>query len=276
MDIEKLNKSQIVLLTLMTSFMTSIATGIVTVSLMDQAPPAITETVNRVVERTVERVIPGQAAAVASVDPIVKTIVIDQSQQISKGIEIISPSVVRIYSSESGKPVFLGLGVVIDGNGTIVTDLGVLGDSPNTTIELPGSMQVRGFVKAREESTGIAYISAATSSQDGSPIVWKPAKISLAHPVLGEIIIVISGKSANRIGQGLISAMSPMSDGIKDSTLEIETDIPKDGILSGSPIIDTDGSVLGLSTKASRASSESGFISASAFMSGTIVKAKDK
>src|SRR4029077_18213268 len=54
MDIEKLTKSQIVLLTLLVSFVTSIATGIVTVSLMDQAPPAIAQSVSRIVEHTVE------------------------------------------------------------------------------------------------------------------------------------------------------------------------------------------------------------------------------
>ena len=53
MEMEKLNKSQIVLLTLLVSFVTLIATGVVTVSLMDQAPPAIAQTVNRIVERTV-------------------------------------------------------------------------------------------------------------------------------------------------------------------------------------------------------------------------------
>src|SRR3989344_5406724 len=64
MDVERLSKSQIILLTLLVSFVTSIATGIVTVSLMEQAPPSISQSVNRIVERTVEKVVPsGQSAA---------------------------------------------------------------------------------------------------------------------------------------------------------------------------------------------------------------------
>ena len=58
MDIEQLNKFQIVLLTLLVSFITSIATGIVTVALMEQAPPVIPQTINRIVERTIERTVP--------------------------------------------------------------------------------------------------------------------------------------------------------------------------------------------------------------------------
>lgn len=261
MDIEKLNKSQIVLLTLLVSFMTSIATGIVTVSLMEQAPPAITETVNRVVERTVERVVSGQVASAAVPDmATTKTIVVKESELIPQALETISPSIVRIYTTASDTPQFLGLGLVLDSVGTIATDQAALKDATSVQVELSGSMRVPGKVTSKKDSTGVSYIAVATSTESGA-IAWKPAKMASQQSVLGQSVILVSGKSATRVGQGIITAISPVSDGIKDSVDVIETDLSKDGILNGSPIIDSSGSVVGISTLVSRASDESGFIS---------------
>src|SRR3989338_6887788 len=123
MDIEQLSKSQIVLLTLLVSFVTSIATGIVTVSLMEQAPPIVAQTVNRIVEHTVETVVPaasGQAAATVVTQE--KTVIVRESEQISKAVEKISPSMVRIYASGAEDAAFLGLGIVMDASGMIIAD----------------------------------------------------------------------------------------------------------------------------------------------------------
>src|SRR3989344_3153329 len=96
MDLEQLSKTQIILLTLLVSFVTSIATGIVTVSLVNQAPPGITQTVNRIVERTVERVVPDvkltQGAAVVTTE---KTVVVKEDDLIAEAIGKVSSRVIR-------------------------------------------------------------------------------------------------------------------------------------------------------------------------------------
>lgn len=56
MDVNDLNKSQLLLLAILLSFITSIATGITTVTLMDQAPDAVTVPINRVIRQTVEKI----------------------------------------------------------------------------------------------------------------------------------------------------------------------------------------------------------------------------
>ncbi|MCX6756029.1 MAG: hypothetical protein NTX85_01680 [Candidatus Nomurabacteria bacterium] len=56
MDIKDLNKTQLILLTLLITFVVSIATGIVTVSLMQKMPTNATATINNVIQRTIEKV----------------------------------------------------------------------------------------------------------------------------------------------------------------------------------------------------------------------------
>ena len=48
-----MTKHQLVLLVLLVSFVTALVTGIVTVTLINQAPPPITQTIQRVVEKTI-------------------------------------------------------------------------------------------------------------------------------------------------------------------------------------------------------------------------------
>jgi len=253
MDIEQLSKSQIILLTLLVSFVTSIATGIVTVSLMDQAPPAIAQTVNRVIERTVEAVAPGgKGQSAATVVTQEKTIVVKESELISQAVKKISPSIVRLYTISSDDAAFLGLGVVLDRDGTVAADSSSLGDSAQAAIQLPDGSRIRAFVRGRDKDSGLAFL-VASSTGTTTPS-WTPATVSTEHAVLGDTVVALSGKTVARIAQGLVTAV--LSDTVMD------TSIPSESIYGGSPLINTDGDLLGISTGVSRSLSQNGFISA--------------
>jgi len=257
MDIEQLSKYQIVMLTLLVSFVTSIATGIVTVSLMDQAPPVIAQTVNRVIERTVESVAPapkGQTAS--SVITLEKTVVVKESDLISQAVERISPSIVRIYSSATEAPSFLGLGIILDNAGTVVTDSSAF-ETGDVSLALSDGTRVRAFVSKRDTDNSLAFIQPATSTAT-TTIVWNPVTIASGHAVLGGTVVAISGKAVSRIAPGVIVAMPK-------NTI-IDTNISSDSILSGSPLINTDGNVIGISTSESRSTSSSSFLSASVLL----------
>jgi hypothetical protein len=260
MDIEQLSKSQIVLLTLLVSFVTSIATGIVTVSLVDQAPPAVAETVNRVIERTVEKTLPSQAAATVVTQQ--KTVVVRESDLVAQAVTTASPSVVRVYSVDTSggnsPATFLGLGLVLSSSGDIATDESALGDSAEASVALPDGTTVRAFVTARDESAGVAYLTATSTSQS---VVWVPAKFSSGSPVLGESAVTLAGETVARIGNGLISSVTK---GDATTPTIIDTNIPNSAIMNGSPLIATDGTILGVSTGVSRTSSPTGFIAVSA------------
>lgn len=263
MEIEELNKSQIVLLTLLVSFVTSIATGIVTVSLMQQAPPAITQTVNRVIEHTVEKIVPGQAAAVAMPAPITQTVVVKEGQSIAAGVDSVSPSVVRVYTSASTDPQFLGLGVVLDTAGTIAIDTSEVGEGADAVIDIGSGAKVRAFVSRRANDIGIAYLTPATTTTADAPVpAWKPAALPDKQTVLGATVVSLSGRVATKLGQGIMTGSSDLT-GV-DGVRLIETNVPDASVLPGSPLIDADGVLIGISTGVSRKSSPSTFISSNA------------
>ena len=260
MDIEKLNRSQIVLLTLLVSFVTSIATGIVTVSLMDQAPPAISQTVNRIVERTVEKVVPtteGQAAASGVTTE--KTIIVKEADLIVEAVEKVRPSLVGMQT-ETAEPVFLGLGLVLDNTGTIIVDLAALGGAERVEIVRADGAVAKADLVSRNEADGTATLRALATALDGKEIAWTPATLAADLPVLGQTVIALSGKTIPRIADGLVVALIPR----EGSDAIIDTNISPELLMGCSPLINTDGAVIGVSTVVSRASSQKGFIASTA------------
>ena len=257
MDLEQLNKSQIILLTLLISFVTSIATGIVTVSLVEQAPPAFTQTVNRIVERTVEKVVPsGQAASAVTTET---TVVVKESDLIVQAVEKMTPSLVQIYS-DSNEPAFLGLGVIIDESGTIITDSAILGEAAQVAVVLSDGSRTSASLVSRDAKAGTATLKAAATTGDGKALDFTPAVLAVGKPPLGQTIVVLSGKSIPRIADGLVTALIPQADGGESV---IDTNVSADFVMEGSPLVNTDGGLVGISTQVSRASSPGAFMPSS-------------
>ncbi len=258
MNLEELTKSQIILLTLLVSFVTSIATGIVTVSLMEQAPPAIAQTVNRVVERTIERVVPAasQAAAVVTTE---KTVVVKESDLIGQAIAATSPAIVRIVREDKNAEqetieTFLTLGVVLNESGLVLAES--LRDTSGLIAVRSDGVRARLWFVSKDDGTGLSRLQAATST-DAAPLSWKPLALSSGQPALGESVVALTLRDSLRVAQGIVTEV-PDGDGSF-----IDTDIPPGSILAGTPVIDLDGRLVGISTMASRAASENAFLPAS-------------
>ena len=273
MNMEQLSKSQIVLLTLLVSFVTSIATGIVTVSLMDQAPPAIAQSVNRIIERTVEKVPPAGLAAATGVTQE-KTVIVKESDLISQALARVNPSVVRLYTTATDTPAFLALGVVMDAGGTIVSDADIFHDGDEAVAVLASGSRVRVSLTSQDATSAVAYFASATSSTDGKPVVWSPIAIAGTHPTLGITVVALAGKSVARIAAGIITTLIASPD--DNGPQVIDTDIPADSILAGSPLISTDGTLIGIRTGIARSASDSGFISSSVLMKKEAKKEETK
>ncbi|MBU0750012.1 hypothetical protein KKH15_00655 [Patescibacteria group bacterium] len=88
MNIEDLNKTQLLLLTILVNFVTSIATGVLTVSLLDETAPTVTQTVNRIVDHTIETVTETQIAVPGTPAPEKPTV--SEEQRLTAAIAIAS------------------------------------------------------------------------------------------------------------------------------------------------------------------------------------------
>ncbi|MFZ2886331.1 MAG: trypsin-like peptidase domain-containing protein [Minisyncoccia bacterium] len=253
MELEKLNKSQIVLLTLLVSFVTSIATGIVTITLMEQAPPAVTQTVNRIVERTVQTVVPGEVAG-ASQTVVTETVIVRESQLISEAVAAAEPSIVRLFVpsvNQNGEPIeqFAGLAIVVSEQGELVADAG----TPEGVIMVLRSdgVKVPANISQRPPGSKFMRLQAATSVlKDGTSetLSWKPAKFTTSRQSAGQSVVAVGGTNASRVAGGIITGTSGIGD---DNSDVLETDIAIDTFAAGSPLISADG-IVGMATRESR------------------------
>lgn len=121
MNIEDLSKTQLLLLTILVNFITAIATAVMTVSLLDQAPPTITQTVNRIVERTVETASQTPLPAIPGITPPAKeTIIIRDEDLLAAAIRADAGRRVLIHRGDADSQV-IAYGTYLPDTRAVVT-----------------------------------------------------------------------------------------------------------------------------------------------------------
>lgn len=235
MDIERLTKSQTVLLTLLVSFVTSIATGIVTVSLMEQAPPVIPQTINRVVERTVEKVVP-QETQVATVITQEKTVTIKETDLVAQAVARTRGSVVRVHGySNDTLGAFLSRGVVVADGYVVVQATGLTLGAMLAVVS--GESFKTAKVVTLDVGHNLALIAVNTEQVT-------PAAFGTSAVVLGQSVIALSGSSGLSVDNGIVTSVAESEGGQASFAINIKST----SLVPGSVITNMDGAVIGLYT----------------------------
>lgn len=230
MDIEDLTKSQLLLLMILVSFVTSIATGILTVSLLDQAPPTVTQTINRIVERTVKTIAPVLPATV--VKTIVSTPAPSTEDLVMSALASQSSRTVLIYNqSASTSTPARSVGVYIPSTNTVATILS--GKSPShIKIEfLTGTVIASTTLTKSGNTISLYHINDTASIPKTSTFNLVPKQ----NLKIGETILAVRGD-----GSAITGIISHITDKGFYTTLPV--------ITAGIGVVDLSGNLVGIST----------------------------
>jgi S1-C subfamily serine protease len=208
MDIEQLNKSQIVLLVLLVSFVTSMATGIVTVTLMDQAPQGMTYTINRFIEQTaeaVDKVIPNADGTTST-----QTVIVSEDNAIAQAVAGASASLVRVYTLPTDSKEKIGdvvaVGFVAFDDHTIITDASGIVKDGSYLVRLTDGRIISAKTIAQDESNGFAILTLTLSEGQSGPTPIPFVEDKGLH--LGQSVTVLGGREGDEIATGIVTKVS--------------------------------------------------------------------
>jgi S1-C subfamily serine protease len=257
MQLQDLNKNQIVLLSILISFVTSIATGIMTVSLLQQAPVEVTRNINNVIEKTIQTVTPSVSTPTAQKEVTTTTVVVKEEDLILSSIDKNIKSVVRIKERNplTNAIDFYGIGLVLTKEGLIAADrkattnsfeyTAVMNDGTEVVVTPTGLDKQTNFIIFRPVKLDKAYIFNAVTLSD-------------IEPRLGQTVIGLGGDILNAVAVGRVISLE-MSAGSGTTTpkrlSDIDTDLSSKDLVNGSPSFNLSGDVIGVKLSSDAAKS---------------------
>ena len=241
---DHLSKQQLILLALLVSFVTSLATGIVTVSLMDQAPSGVTRTVSQVIQQTIQQALP-ESASVASAP-------ISIQDQAASAVSTVSAGLVEVRRDSDN--VRTGLAMVVDNDGFMITDKSSVDGSSSYSVFTADGRKIPIAVIQVQVAGDVAFLVPQTPIASTSPAALTPVAFAQT-PRLGQTVLSLSGAltgtSTPTLGQGIITSLDiPASPADLSGEGRIGTNIPvsQGKTISGSPLFDLSGAVVGIRT----------------------------
>ncbi len=243
---EHLNKQQIVLLTLFTTFVASIATGIVTVSLMDQTNAGVTNTVNRVIERTIEKVV--TPSTTTSPSPVVVQSNPKIVDPVADAVSNASKSIVKIkVKKENGSSEITGFGLIVTKGGMVLTDKSIITQFGTYTAVLPNGNEYQIQVVQAQPTTDIAFVLMLLPDSDKKTVTFTPIQFPSAVSKLGQTVVALSGTQDLSVSQGLVKKVK-YEEASTTMIHSFETNIPASQTTIGGPLVDVFGNVIGMKT----------------------------
>ena len=244
---EDLTKTQIILLTLLISFVTSIATGIITTSLLAEAPAGVTQTINRVVERTIEKV----SLSANGGSSTKEVTIINEDDAITSAITKALPAVVRISAPvvADGSREFYGLGIVVSKLGLVLSDKHSLVLNTIYSITLPDGTTLPATIVHINDVDNIVTFQIQPDSTHNNN--FSSITIAQNNLKLGQTVIGIEGRNKNSVQVGRATSLNTRSaqdSKGKDITTiySVETDIRGSTEVSGAPLLNLSGELVGI------------------------------
>jgi S1-C subfamily serine protease len=244
--LEDLNKTQIILLTLLISFITSIATGVITTALLAEAPAGVTQTINRVVERTIEKVAP----SATSTSVVKEVTVVREDDAILSSIDKVSKSVVNItVRGADGSEMFYALGAIVSKDGIVVSDgQGLILDG-SYTANLSDGSKAEAKVVSRSTDQNLAIFKLTSNNPNQT---YPALPLAEKDPRLGQTIVAFEGKASIAVAVGRVSSLiRDTADTDKTKAIKtVATDIPSRGETAGGPLVSLSGELIGIKSSA--------------------------
>ncbi len=206
MDLEDLNKPQLILLALLLSFVTSLATGITTVALMQRAPTSFTVPVNRVIQQTVEKIqqVEGKTT--------VQTVVVKEEDLVVDAIAKNRPatfSITKEVQDVDGKitEVSAGRGFAVSISGIIVADAIPVGEKGVFYVKNESGKFKAEFLGS--DKAGFSFLKIGIPLDPKSKLAFVvPTPGDLSKMKIGQQVLILGNSVSTLIFEGLNSNKS--------------------------------------------------------------------